>query len=165
LRSYLQGKVDLSGVVQQTLLDAHTAGAKFPAGDPVQARSWLAAVFRNRFSDAVRRTLRKKSDVRREVPLDACPGPDAAPLADRLPADGSTPSERAARSEQADRLARALAGLRPDQRQAVELHYLHGQTVEQVAAALGKSKMAVAGLLKRGLQDLRGRLTDPRTAG
>ena len=58
------------------------------------------------------------------------------------------------------RLAAALEGLPDAQREAVRLHYWHGWTVAQVAEHLGRSPAAVAGLLKRGLRQLRERMND-----
>jgi DNA-directed RNA polymerase specialized sigma24 family protein len=37
----------------------------------------------------------------------------------------------------------------------IELHHLRGQTLAEVAAALGTTRPAVAGLLHRGLKKLR----------
>jgi RNA polymerase sigma-70 factor (ECF subfamily) len=65
------------------------------------------------------------------------------------------------RDEELRRLAEALAGLPEDQRQAVELHHLHGLPVEEVAAALGRSESAAGGLLRRGLRRLRELMREP----
>jgi RNA polymerase sigma-70 factor (ECF subfamily) len=43
----------------------------------------------------------------------------------------------------------------------VELHHLQGRSLAEVAAELGLSSPAVAGLLHRGLQKLRELLEDP----
>jgi RNA polymerase sigma-70 factor (ECF subfamily) len=45
-----------------------------------------------------------------------------------------------------------------DQRQAVELHHLKGLSLADVGCQMGRSKAAVAGLLRRGLKELRCRL-------
>ncbi len=50
-------------------------------------------------------------------------------------ADQTSPSERAVRREDRLRLARSLAQLPEDQRRVVELHYLKGLTVADVAAS------------------------------
>ena len=42
-----------------------------------------------------------------------------------------------------------------ERREAVRLRYLDGVGVEEIAQRLGKSRAAVAGLLRRGLADLR----------
>ena len=155
LRYPLVGKVDLSGVIQQTLLDAHTAGTAFPDHDPGQRRAWLTQVFRRNLTDTVRRVTAARRDVQREVALVANGEPDTTALGDLLPADWSTPSGKVSWDEDVARLARALAALSDDQRRAVELRYLHGASVGAIAETMGRSKEAVAGLLKRGLRALR----------
>jgi RNA polymerase sigma-70 factor (ECF subfamily) len=57
-------------------------------------------------------------------------------------------------------LARALATLPADQRTAVELHYLRGLSVPAVAAQMGRTTVSVTGLLYRGTQALRQRMSD-----
>ena len=59
------------------------------------------------------------------------------------------------REEDVFRLAQALATLPENQRRAVELHHLKGWSLNEIAAELGSSKPAVAGLLHRGLMKLR----------
>ena len=53
------------------------------------------------------------------------------------------------------RLAEALANLPEAQREALVLQHWHGWSLAQIAAHLGRSHAAVAGLVKRGLQQLR----------
>jgi len=52
-------------------------------------------------------------------------------------------------------LADALATLPAAQRETLVLQHWHGWSVAQIAEHLGRSRTAVAGLLKRGLQNLR----------
>jgi RNA polymerase sigma-70 factor, ECF subfamily len=162
LRSQLVARIDLSGVIQQTLLEATEAGPTFPAGRAVEERAWLTRAFRRNLLDAVRRETAARRDADRDVRLAA--DPDLTPLAELLAADQSTPSGKASWEEDIVRLARALAGLPADQRRVIELRYLHGRSVGDIVAALGKTKPAVASLLKRGLQTLR-ELLPPPTSG
>ena len=53
------------------------------------------------------------------------------------------------------RLGNALAQLPEAQRQALVLQHWHGWSLAEIAAELGRSPAAVAGLIKRGLQRLR----------
>ena len=53
------------------------------------------------------------------------------------------------------RLAAALAVLPEAQRQAVEMRHLHGRPLADIAREMGRTPAAVAGLLHRGLAQLR----------
>jgi RNA polymerase sigma-70 factor (ECF subfamily) len=59
------------------------------------------------------------------------------------------------RHEDLLRLARALEQLPEDQCTVVELHHLQDRAVADIAATLGRSEAAVAGLLRRGIKRLR----------
>ena len=146
----LRSAIDLSGVVQQTLLDAHRSPPR-PRTE-AETAAWLRAVFRNNLADEVRRRGAVKRAAGRERRLDP---------SDEGPAAGHTsPSLRAIRAEELLRLAEALAALPEPQRRAVELHHLQGLPLAEIAAALGTTKPAVAGLLHRGLKAIRARLAD-----
>ena len=65
----LQGKVDLSGVVQDTLWEAHRelqGGCHVDAGKRLP---WLRRILSNNLADAVRRMAADKRNVGREVSL------------------------------------------------------------------------------------------------
>lgn len=146
----LRSAVDLSGVVQQTLFDAHRAPPR--ARTEAETAAWLRAIFRHNLADELRRRGAGKRALDRERPF--------APDDEGPPAGHSSPSQRAIRAEELMRLAGALAGLPESQRRAVEMHHLQGLPLAEIAAALGTTKPAVAGLLHRGLKALRARLSD-----
>ncbi|HMP01997.1 MAG TPA: sigma-70 family RNA polymerase sigma factor [Gemmatales bacterium] len=156
----LVGKVDPSGIVQQTLLEAHQAGGLFARLAPEQQLAWLRTALGRNLRDEVRRWRSDKRDVAREQALDAALDASASRVESWLAADEASPSQHAVQHEQWRRLATALAELPPAQREVVELHYLHGLTVPQLATRLGRTPAAVAGLLKRGLAALR-QVTSP----
>ena len=62
--------------------------------------------------------------------------------------------------EQVLQLSAALDQLPEAQREALILRHFHGQSLAQIAQQLDRSHAAVAGLLKRGLHQLRERLQD-----
>jgi RNA polymerase sigma-70 factor (ECF subfamily) len=154
----LRGKVDLSGVVQQTLWEAHQALAAGGAGADAQLAPLLRRLLANNLADEVRKEYAAKRAADRERSLEAALEQSSARLGAFLAADHSSPSQRAERNEEVLRLAEALDRLPEAQRQAVELHYLHGWSLTEVAEHLGRGKSAVAGLLHRGFDRLRGRL-------
>jgi RNA polymerase sigma-70 factor (ECF subfamily) len=154
----LRGKVDLSGVVQQTLWEAHQALAARGAGADAQLAPLLRHLLANNLADEVRKGCAAKRAADRERSLEAALEQSSARLGAFLAAEDSSPSQRAERNEEVLRLAEALDRLPEAQRQAVELHYLRGWSLAEVAEHLGRGKSAVAGLLHRGLDRLRGHL-------
>jgi RNA polymerase sigma-70 factor (ECF subfamily) len=154
-------KADPSGVVQQTLLDAHQAGDGFAGLASAQRLAWLRVALARNLADEQRRLLADRRDVRREQDLAGEVESSAAGLERWLAAGQSSPSQRADRDEQVLRLAAALTELPEAQRVAIEEHYFHGRPVAAIAADMGRTHAAVAGLLKRGLSQLRERLREP----
>ena len=164
LDARLQGKVDLSGVVQQTLLEAHRAAGKMPQqGDEDLAR-WLRRILANNLRDEVRKLHTQARDVEREQSLEAALEASSSRIEGWLAAQQSSPSQHAMRNEELLRLADALAELPDDQRRAVELHHLKGLTLVDIAAEMGRTKGAVAALLFRGLKKLRELLSENDSA-
>jgi RNA polymerase sigma-70 factor (ECF subfamily) len=155
LAPHLRGKVDLSGVVQQTLLEGHRALDRLREQPAAARAAWLRRALANNLRDEVRKLAAARRDVGRERSLEAALDQSSALLEAWLAAEQSSPSGRAERHEELLRLAAALAGLPDDQRRAVELHHLQGRPLAEVAAEMGRSKGAVAQLLFRGLKKLR----------
>lgn len=153
-------KVEPSDIVQHTLLEAHAKRQQF-AGDEGGLVAWLRAALAHNLRDALRAVHRQKRDVRRERPLEADLEQSAASLAACLATAESSPSRQAERHEQVLRLSDALLALPAAQREAVILHHLQGRTLSEVAARLGRTDAAVAGLLHRGLRRLRQLLESP----
>ena len=67
----------------------------------------------------------------------------------------SSPGERAERNEQLQQLATALMKLPEAQREAIELFHLQGCDLKDVARQMNRTGPAVAGLIHRGLRQLR----------
>ena len=151
----LRGKIDLSGVVQQTLLEAHQAMEQLRGWDEPRRLAWLRRALANNLTDEVRKLGTAARDVSRECSLEAELEQSAVRLEAWLASEESSPPERAIRNEQLLRLAEALERLPDDQRTAVELHHLKGRPLAELATALGRSKGAVATLLFRGMTRLR----------
>lgn len=158
----LQGKIDPSDLVQLTLLRAHQAIEQFQGTQECERAAWLRKVFATTTADEIKRYSRGKRDVGLERSLLALHDESSTRLETWLAGDHSSPSQHALRQEQLVLLAEALAAIPEDQRRAVELHHLGGCSVADVGLQLGKSKAAVAGLLRRGLRDLRQRLDKNR---
>jgi RNA polymerase sigma-70 factor (ECF subfamily) len=149
---WLQGKLDPSDVVQQALVKAHQAREQFRGQTDGELAAWLRRILANTMTDAARKY---QNEVKRERSLLETLNESSAKLEAWLQAEEDSPSEHAVRNEQLLQLAGALGELPEDQRRAVELRYLKDAPVPEIAAMLGKTEPAVAGLLRRGLQRLR----------
>jgi RNA polymerase sigma-70 factor (ECF subfamily) len=161
LRANLSGKIDLSGVVQQTLLEAYQAGAGFPT-DAARQATWLRRALANNLTDEIRRLGSRGKQRVVERSLEQALEASSARLEAWLALEESTPGHAAIHKEQLAHLAEALLRLPDDQRLAVELHHLQGLCLADAGRRLGRSREAVAGLVFRGLKTLRTLLTEKR---
>jgi RNA polymerase sigma-70 factor (ECF subfamily) len=161
LRAKLAGKIDLSGVVQQTLLEAYQARDAFPT-DFAQQAAWLRRALANNLTDSIRKLGSRGKQRVQEESLERALEASSARLEAWLAREESTPGRAAVHREQLSRLAEALLRLPDDQRQAVELHHLQGRPLAEVGRRLGRSREAVAGLVFRGLKTLRALLNEKR---
>jgi RNA polymerase sigma-70 factor, ECF subfamily len=150
-----QGKLDLSGVVQQTLLEAYQDGKDLATASDAQKAAWLKRALANNLGDELRKLNTARRDAGRERSLQAGLDQSHSQLECLLAGACGTPSKEAVRAERGMQLAQALATLPEAQRRVIELHHLQGNTLAEVAEALGTTKPAVAGLLHRGLKALR----------
>jgi RNA polymerase sigma-70 factor (ECF subfamily) len=156
----LQGKLDASDIVQQTLLEAHRGVAGFRGRSTGERIAWLRQILARNLANAVRDLGRAKRDAGRERSLEAALDESASRLEGWLAAEQSSPSQQAQRHERAVRLAEALASLPENQREAVVLRHWQGCSLVEIGERLGCTTAAVTGLLHRGLRKLRQQLHD-----
>lgn len=152
--------IDASDIVQQTLLDAHKDRDRFRGKTEAEHFAWLRRLLACNLADEVRAQGRAKRDEARVRSLEQAVGDSSARLEQWLAADQSSPSERAERQEVLVRLADALARLPEDNRQAIVMRHCQGLSLNEISAALGRTSQAIAGLLKRGLAELRSLMPD-----
>lgn len=155
----LAGKFDLSGVVQQTLLEAHQGLGQFRGDGEDALLAWLQQILSRNVLDEVRRLRRVKHDVALECSLEDLSSGSRS----RLALDQTSPSGCAVRNEELLRLAGALEKLPADQQTAIVLHHLQGVPLAEVARQMDRSKPAIAGLLHRGMLRLKDLLTAAAT--
>jgi RNA polymerase sigma-70 factor (ECF subfamily) len=156
----LRGKLDPSDLVQQTLLQAHQMREQFRGTTEAEQAAWLRQILVRTLANAARDLGRLKRDVGRERSLEAAIEESSVRLEAWLASEQSSPSACAEKNEQLLRLAEALEQLSDAQREAVVLHHLRGLSLADLAAHLGRSEGAAAGLLHRGLKRLRELLHD-----
>ena len=157
----LQGKLDPSDIVQQTLLQAHQAEDQFRGTNDRERAGWLRQILARTMANALRDLGRQKRDIGRHQSLEEAIEQSSARLEAWLAAEESSPSEQAEKNEQLLHLAEALMALPEAQREAVVLHHLQGWPLAKLARHLERSEGAVAGLLHRGFKKLRELLHSP----
>ncbi len=133
-------------VVQEAFLAAWHAGHIF---DPARgtARTWLLTLVRNRAIDTSRGRQRRPVRSLGEAPD---------------PVDPSDVRSAASLNLDAATAGRALELLPDEQREAIELAYLGGQSHGEIAARLGLPVGTVKGRIRLGLDRLRSTLGVPR---
>jgi RNA polymerase sigma-70 factor, ECF subfamily len=85
---------------------------------------------------------------------------DSMNLKALLAGDDSLPGARIERQERALKLTAALGKLPEDQREAIVLQHWRGCTLAEIAEEMGRTRDAVAGLLRRGMRQLRAGMQD-----
>lgn len=155
-----RGVLDAADVMQVTYLEAFVQISRFDASRAQAFSGWLRRMAENNLRDAIRALEARKNPSPR-MQLDAYGGDASLALFDVLTSGVGTPS-RAARGNEASAWVRqTLQCLPPDYARTVELYDLEGRSVEEVAAALGRSTGAVYMLRMRAHERLRELLGSP----
>lgn len=151
----LQGKVDPSDVVQETLLRAHQNSCQFSGQTESELAAWLRQILARYLAELVRRYSRQMRDIGLERSMQIVLDSSSARIEEWLASEESPPCQKAIRNEQLMRMAASLGKLPVDQRTAIELRYLQGRPIGEIATSLSRSDAAVTMLLRRALAKLR----------
>lgn len=137
---------DVEDCTHEALRRALEGRARLREGEAL--RPWVLGIARHVAIDARRRRRRERS-------LDEPTGGDETEsLLDRLADPGPAPDEHAASTERARRIAAALDGLAPPQREAMLLFHVEGEAYQQIAERLRVPIGTVATWLSRGRKAL-----------
>lgn len=118
--------------------------------------NWVLTILDHKLIDVQRAAHRQQRDVDREVPLAAPDWTNSCwNLLDQLYGDSTTPSRIVRRDEALGALMTCLGTLLEPQRQVIELRFLQGLSVAEVARRLEKSEDAIVALTQRALKSLR----------
>jgi RNA polymerase sigma-70 factor, ECF subfamily len=154
----LRGRVDAADVVQDAFVEASAHRADYFRAPAAPLFLWLRGVVANKLLEVHRHHLgRRMRDAKRELPLDAPPGPDdtSAPLCANLTAHLTRPSVAAVRGEVSTRLAEALGGMNPIDREVLALRHFEQLSTAEAAQVLGIQERAAAKRYRRALQRLK----------
>jgi len=157
-------KVEASDIVQDSLMQALLALPQFHGATEHEFRGWLRVILENKLKDAIRHFARKKRDAAIERTVCETLEKSSVYFERRFErvilADQTSPSRRVLQNERANIIAKYLEALPADQRMAIELHHLGGNSLQETAEQMNRSTASVAGLLRRGLKALREGLQD-----
>jgi RNA polymerase sigma-70 factor (ECF subfamily) len=162
----LRGKVCVSDVVQDALVDVVRHFHSFTGEDEAALAGWFRYLVRQKLADLGRYHGRAKRGAGgADVPLDGPPGDRAGGdssvrrrLVDGLALSQTSPSEGACRRELVILLADALDGLPEREAEVLRLRHVDGLSCEAIAVRLGLTRKSVRGIWARGLKGLRRRM-------
>lgn len=137
------GEEDARDITQDAFVRAYRHLGR--CGDPGKFHGWLFKIVSNLCRTSGRKAGRRNfRDLESVTLVDPHPGPDEATEA----------------SLSRTLIRKALGTLSPDQREAVVLFYMHGNSVREISELTGASLSAVKMRLKRGRKSLKEHLED-----
>ena len=149
----LQSVVSVEDVLQQTYAEVFRRIQTFDPHSDREFFRWLSEIADHRLADARKGEGRaKRGGSRSPLSLD---GDSVARLLDVVAGDDETPSRAVAREEAINAVQVGLSLLPDKYRRPVELRYIRGMSVGEVADELDKKPRTVRGLCYRGIQRLR----------
>ena len=159
----LCGRVDAADVIQDAFVQASAHRTDYFRAPATPLFLWLRTIVINKLLEVHRHHLgTRMRDARRELPLEAPRWQDdtSAAICAQLTAGLTRPSVAAARGEVRSRLADALAGMDPTDREVLALRHFEQLTNAEAAEVLGIQAQAAAKRHLRALQRLREMLAD-----
>lgn len=168
----LRELVELSDVVQETLVEVVRQFPQFTGQTEAALVGWLRRLVSQKLADLGRYHSRvKRAAGTQAVPLDAPlgggaglkneDGAAAGSLLDVLALSQTSPSEAASKRELIVLLADALTSLPVDQAEAIWLYSAEGVSFDALGEHMGISRKAAKGKYARGLANLRRSLKGP----
>ncbi len=166
----LRERVELSDVVQETLVEVVRQFPHFTGQNEAALVGWLRRLVGQKLADLGRYHSRaKRSGETPDVALDAAwdlPGGGGAGeggrLLDMLSLSQTSPSEAVSRREQTVLLADALAALPETEAEVLWLRHADNLSFEAIGDRMGVSRKSIRGIWARGLKSLRRTLDGPR---
>lgn len=143
----LLAKESCSDLAQSVCRDVLEHADRFRFGGEAEFRRWLFTTAMRKIADRAEHWGAKKRDAGRERP-----GLDEQEM--RGLAAFYTPSSHAVAREELARVEQAFALLAPEKQEVVLMARLMGMSHADIAAAVGKSEVAVRSILSRALAEL-----------
>jgi RNA polymerase sigma-70 factor (ECF subfamily) len=168
----LRERLELSDVVQETLIEVVRQFPQFTGQNEAALVGWLRRLVGQKLADLGRyhsrskrtggtRTLRLESPFDTEGPGHLSSESGGARLLDMLALSQTSPSEVASRRELVVLLADAVGALPVEEADILWLYHAEGLSFEAIGERVGLSRKSVRGIWARGLKRLRRTLEGP----
>ncbi len=155
----LKARLGPDDLLQEVYLQVFRQIGGFENRGPAAFLNWLYTILDHKLIDARRAGHRQARDVDRERQATPTASADSYwSLFGQLQAESGTPSRVVRRDEAVGALLTCLARLSETHRDVIQLRFLEGRPLAEVAACLGKSEDAVVALSQRALKALRAAL-------
>lgn len=154
----LQGRIDPSDVVQQTLLMATRDESNYRGSSDAELAGWLRGILGHVLAHEWEAAHRGKRSVAREVAMGQWLDESSRRLEDWLAVTQTSPSQALIRGEEQLRLAVALEQLSAEYRAVLILRHLDGLSFADISERMSRSEGAVRMLWVRALAELRQRM-------
>ena len=155
LPAAMKAKRGPEDILQEVYLDVFRQINRFEDRGPGSFLNWLYAILDRKLAAARRAAHYQMRDIDREVTIGTPAADSYWDLLDQLYADSGTPSRVVRREEVLRALSACVTDLSEPHRHVIQMRFLDGLSVDDVATRLGKSKAAIVALTKRALEALR----------
>jgi len=145
-------------ILQDTYVEVLRRIDRFKGRDLPAFLSWVTVILDHKIVDSRRAARCQARDVDREIRVGGTNSDSYWNLFDQVCSESQTPSRVVAREEVIRALVICLSTLSGPQRRVVQMRFLEGLPLAEVARRLGKSEAAVAALTQRALRALRARM-------
>ncbi len=152
----LRARYEPEDILQQTYLQVLKEVGHFEHRGPNSFLNWVFTILDHKLIDARRAAHRKARNVDRETPAEVRgPSQSYLNLLDYVYADADSPSREVRQDEAIGAMLACIGGLSAPHREVLQLRFLQGLPVADVASRMEKTEGAVVALTKRALDALR----------
>ena len=156
LNPRLQGRIDASDVVQQTLMDAWKGQEGFRGTTHGERMAWLRVILTRVILRADRDLLKtEKRGEGREKTLQSAIDQTSVRIEQMAIGNERDPVSVAVRAEQTLKLAAAMEQLPDDYRRVLQLRHIDGRSHAEIAKEIGRTSAATRMLWVRALEALK----------
>ncbi|MFH1419361.1 MAG: RNA polymerase sigma factor [Planctomycetota bacterium] len=153
----MKAKIEPEDILQQVYLDAFRAIDSFSYQGKDSFLRWLSAILDRKLIDEHRALRAERRDVRREVKAlpKSAQQTTYIDLMARVMADCGTPSQDVRKDEALGALTACLATLPEHYRDVIQMRFIEGRSVADVAETLNRSIGSIHMICHRALRQLR----------